>query len=340
MIARCSARFLLIVAIASSACAYHAPDAPTATTPPASTSAAEIRLVTSSRPDYTTAVSAEVLTAQQRFVPNAIITFAVTAGTVSPTQATTDVNGTATAIVTTSVNTTITATLGGTLAASATVVGATAPQPPTPGPIPNPVPPIPTPTPTPQPPPPLPPATISLTATTMTAGVSTQLSVGNFMGGQSITSTAWTFGDGATAAATGGLISHTYTTAGTYTASVTATDAIGRTASSTAVMTVNAVPSAPPPPPPPAPTFVIAITCGTATPTTCNLSGTYGGAPIASSAFNASWDWGDGVTTTTAPLGSHAYTQSGTFLIVATATGTSGAWSGQTSSAQKTVTIP
>lgn len=344
MIAKLRSAFLLGVAVSLGACAYHAPDAPTVTTPPPSTSAAEIRLVTSSRSDFTTAVSAEVLTAQQHFVPNAVITFAVTAGTVSPAQATTDVNGMATAIITAPTNTTVTATLG-TLAASVPVIGASAPIAPTPPTPPPPAPPIPPTTPTPQPTPPLPPATIGLPPATTTAGVSVFLTVGAFMGGQSIASTAWNFGDSTTGTATGGGIAHTYAGAGTFTAAVTATDALGRTASNSALITVLAAPVTPPPPPPAPPALAASMTCvvGTSTtPTDCNISGTYGGTAVPSTSFSVTWDWGDGTTAPggAGPLGTRQYSQSGTYLIVATATGTSGAWIGQTSTVQKSIAIP
>lgn len=333
-------RYLIFAAACLlSACAYHAPDAPTTTTPPPSTAAAEIRLVASSRPDFTTAVSAEVLTAQQRFVPNAAIAFAVAAGTVSPAQTTTDANGMATAIVNSSVTTTITATLG-TISASVQVLGASAPTPPTPPTPPPTQPPIPPTPPSPgPPPPPLPPATISLANSTETAGISTVFSVGAFMGGQAITSTTWTFGDGTSGSVVGGAVSHTFTAAGTYTVNVTATDTLGRTATSSAQAVVSPAPVPPTPPPTPPATFAASLTCvtgTTSTPTDCNVSGTYGGVPVASNAFTVDWDWGDGVQTHTAPLGLHTYAQSGTYLIVANVTPTVGT----PSSAQKSVTIP
>jgi PKD repeat protein len=52
-----------------------------------------------------------------------------------------------------------------------------------------------------------------------------------------ISSYAWTFGDGGTGS--GVTASHTYTTAGTFTAKLTVTDNLGATASTTATITVT-----------------------------------------------------------------------------------------------------
>jgi PKD repeat protein len=53
-----------------------------------------------------------------------------------------------------------------------------------------------------------------------------------------ITSYAWTFGDGATGA--GATVSHTYTNAGTFTATLTVTDNLGATSSASTGITVSA----------------------------------------------------------------------------------------------------
>jgi PKD repeat protein len=52
-----------------------------------------------------------------------------------------------------------------------------------------------------------------------------------------IASYSWVFGDGSTAAGTASIISHTYTSPGSYTARVTATDNRGATSSATASIT-------------------------------------------------------------------------------------------------------
>jgi len=63
-----------------------------------------------------------------------------------------------------------------------------------------------------------------------------------------ITAYAWQFGDGGTSS--GATVSHQYTKAGTFTATLTVTDDSGATASTTRAITTSAPP--PPPPPPPA----------------------------------------------------------------------------------------
>ncbi len=64
-----------------------------------------------------------------------------------------------------------------------------------------------------------------------------------------ITSYAWTFGDGGSA--TGVTATHTYAANGTYTINLTVTDSNGLTNSTTVSVTVASLPSPPPPPPPP-----------------------------------------------------------------------------------------
>jgi PKD repeat protein len=60
---------------------------------------------------------------------------------------------------------------------------------------------------------------------------------------------SWNFGDGQTASQAS--VSHTYQTAGTYTASLTVTDNQGATATASVVVNVSVAPPPPPPPPPP-----------------------------------------------------------------------------------------
>ncbi len=67
-----------------------------------------------------------------------------------------------------------------------------------------------------------------------------------------ITSYAWTFGDGGSA--TGVTATHTYAANGTYTINLTVTDSNGLTNSTTISATVASLPTPPPPPPPPPPT--------------------------------------------------------------------------------------
>lgn len=117
-----------------------------------------------------------------------------------------------------------------------------------------------------------------------------------------ITNFFWSFGDGHTA--TGATVEHTYTTAGTFTATLTVTNGLGQTASTTTLIRVspqdNALPTA-----------------------SIRATPTSGAAPLVV-IFQAiaqdidgqvqeySWDFGDG-TTGTGPLVEHIYLVPGTY---------------------------
>lgn len=114
---------------------------------------------------------------------------------------------------------------------------------PTPTPIPTPTPtPIPTPTPTPAPNQ-APSVSISAAPTSGNTPLFVSFSANGSDSDGYITSYQWNFGNGATAV--GANVSYTYTTAGSYTARVMATDDDGATTSATVQINV----SAPPPPP-------------------------------------------------------------------------------------------
>lgn len=216
---------LLVIAVLASGCAPHLPTQPDIVTPAVQTAPAAIRLTLASRPDRTYDVTATVLTADGHFVKDVPLAFKMDSGTVTPDTATTNGNGMAQAVASTASTTTLTVS-GGALTASTRVDAM-------PGPV------VITPTP-PPPPTPLPPPSISLQPITTTVGVSTLFNVGAFVnGGIQVASTVWAFGDGGTFASANTGASHTYTTVGTYTASVTATDAIGRRASASAIVTVQ-----------------------------------------------------------------------------------------------------
>jgi PKD repeat protein len=72
---------------------------------------------------------------------------------------------------------------------------------------------------------------------------------GSASGGTAPYTYTWQFGDGTTA--TGTSVSHAYTTAGTYTATVTVKDGANQTAADTATVTITGGTTPPPPPPPP-----------------------------------------------------------------------------------------
>ncbi len=127
-----------------------------------------------------------------------------------------------------------------------------------------------------------------------------------------IASYAWTFGDGGTA--TTQNPSHTYTTGGTFTVTLTVTDNQGATGNVSHTVTVTA---APPPNQPPTAAFTSSCTqlACSFTSTSSDPDGT-----IASYA----WTFGDGGTATTQNP-SHTYSAGGTFTVTLTVTDNQGA---------------
>ena len=127
------------------------------------------------------------------------------------------------------------------------------------------------------------------------------------------TSWAWDFGDGNTS--TSQNPSNTFTTPGTYTVSLIATNAIGSSTAYTVTITVNA---------PPAPTanFTPDVTSGDA-PLTVNFTDNSTDSPT-----SWAWDFGDG-NTSTAQNPSNTFTTPGTYtvsLVATNATGSSTAY--------------
>ncbi len=126
----------------------------------------------------------------------------------------------------------------------------------------------------------------------------------------SITSWAWTFGDGGTSSAQSP--SHTYTSAGTYSVSLTVTGPGGNdTLTRTSYVTVGTAPA------PPVASFTGSPTSGTA-PLLVSFSD-------ASTGSITSWSWtfGDGGTSS-AQSPSHTYTSAGTYSVSLTVTGPGG----------------
>ena len=125
-----------------------------------------------------------------------------------------------------------------------------------------------------------------------------------------ITSYAWTFGDGGTS--TAAAPSHVYSAAGTYTVKLTVT---GPGGSNTQTRTNYVVVSTPPPPP-------VAQFTGTPTsgpfPLTVSFSNTSTG-----SITSYAWTFGDGGTSTAASP-SHVYSTPGTYSVALTVTGPGG----------------
>jgi len=138
---------------------------------------------------------------------------------------------------------------------------------------------------------------------------------------------AWTFGDGGSG--TGDSPTHRYSSDGSKNIRLTVTDADDRTGATSTSVTVQSDPVIVSPTPAPAPTLTATLTCtegdDTAAPSTCNVTVSYGGSPLASlSIAEVRWDWGDGtpLATTTVPVATHQYGNVGTFTALATVTAT------------------
>ncbi len=129
-----------------------------------------------------------------------------------------------------------------------------------------------------------------------------------------LTSYAWTFGDGGTA--TGKTASHLYSTAGTYTVSLTVADATNQTNTVTKSVVIAAPPVANKPP---VASFVF---------TTSNLTVSFDGTKSSDSdgtPANHAWDFGDGQTVDHTSIPSHTYAKAGTYTVKLTVTDNSGA---------------
>ena len=128
---------------------------------------------------------------------------------------------------------------------------------------------------------------------------------------------AWDFGDGATSAdADPGA--HLYTTAGTYTITLTVTGADGGTDEATAPVVVGEASEA-------AVAAFTAIADGDTAPVVVTLTNASSGDIV--SYF---WDFGDGTTSTLEAPGSHVYAEAGSYRIVLAVLGEDGAASQQT----------
>ena len=130
---------------------------------------------------------------------------------------------------------------------------------------------------------------------------------------------AWDFGDGSIAS--GISASHTYATAGSYTARLTVTTSAGL--SSSATVTITASQSATTPPPSTPPTAVISSsTAAGPAPLTVSFDGS-GSSATNATISSSSWDFGDG-TSATGTSASHTYTSAGTFSATLTVTDSNG----------------
>ena len=126
---------------------------------------------------------------------------------------------------------------------------------------------------------------------------------------------------GATVQTTAFSTTHTYTTAGVYTATVSAPGVNSSSAVITVTNPAGAVAS----------TLIAVLTCtagthssgGSSVATVCNVSATYGGAVVPSAVIGpVTWDWGDGNTVGAGVNGNRIYLQAGTYTVFVTVTAT------------------
>ncbi len=136
-----------------------------------------------------------------------------------------------------------------------------------------------------------------------------------------VNSWSWNFGDGATSTAQNP--SHTYNSAGSFTATLTVNGSSGQTSSTSQTITVTNAPS------PVSASFAANPTSGQA-PLAVQFTDQSGG-PV------SSWNWsfGDGSSGSTVQNPSHTYSSVGSFTATLTVNGSSG----QTSSTSRTITV-
>ncbi|WP_108718056.1 S-layer family protein [Miniimonas sp. S16] len=134
---------------------------------------------------------------------------------------------------------------------------------------------------------------------------------------------AWSFGDGATA--TGATTSHTYASAGQYTVTLTVSDPLGATGSTTRSVTVVAPNRAP-----------VALFSSSVSDLAVSVNGS-GSSDPEGAALSYAWDFGDGATGT-GVASSHSYAAAGTYTVTLVVTDDKGATG--TVSAPVTVTAP
>ena len=139
------------------------------------------------------------------------------------------------------------------------------------------------------------------------------------------TSWAWDFGDG-TSSTVQFPPAHVYSAAGTYTASLVASNANGPSAPATKTITVN--PTGPPPSPPVA-GMTASPTTGTA-PLTVNFTDASTGGPT-----SWAWDFGDGTSSTVQFPPAHVYSAAGTYTASLVASNANG----PSAPATKTITV-
>ncbi len=120
----------------------------------------------------------------------------------------------------------------------------------------------------------------------------------------------WNFGDGSATSTTASPVK-TYTADGTYTITLTVTDAWGDAASTTRVLTITE------PPTNVAPVAVIPVPSCTGR--VCNFTSA-GTADANGDAITYLWNWGDATATSTAAAASHTFVNAGTYIVTLTVT--------------------
>jgi PKD repeat protein len=308
----------LVVAALSTACAYTNPTQPAPTTidPTIPYAMTVGTLQGTGQQAGTISITARVANANGMPLSGVVVAFSATSGAVTPTNVATGASGTATTTFTgaSDSTSTVSATVNGLTAKSIVAVPAS-----TSGSGPTPAPGAQTPS-----------AILNVSASA-TTGVPLTFTVSSAATGATWN---WSFGDGATDQSTAFSTTHTYGRAGTYVASVSSS----ATTAGNAVVTVTDPAAGPA-----APSAALGTTmsCNTASPTACNVSATFAGAPLASTATATAWDWGDGTTTPSATtnVGIHSYTQAGSFTVIATTTYTPPGGTLQTARSSQSVTI-
>jgi hypothetical protein len=305
---------IVLTLLGAAGCAY---DNPTQPAPPLPNLSAPAQVSVGASPGTgtqagTATVSATVQNLNGAALPNVVVTFVTSRGTIAPAQVATGTNGVATATLTSSETADVTASVG-TLSAHMLVVSNGGSTPPT--------------TPT------LPVAFLNVSGSA-TTGVPVVFSVSSSVSGATWN---WSFGDGANDQSTTFAISHAYGRAGTYVATVSSSV----TFSSSATVVVTDPTSQPGTP---VTGLAASMTCTPAThgtPTPCNVSVTYGGTNLPSANITGvHWDWGDGLPDlTTTPVNTHTYANAGTYVVFASVNAQT-ANGGQTATTTKSVVIP
>src|SRR3989454_1034843 len=176
--------------------------------------------------------------------------------------------------------------------------------------------------------PPPTPLTTSSTYSPTSPQVGQQVSFsGSASGGTSPYTFNWTFGDGSSG--TGSTVTHTYTSAGTFTVVLTVKDSGSpqQTTSSQQSITVTS-------PPPPA--LTASFTYSPANPQIAQAVSFTGSASGGTQPYNFGWAFGDG-STGTGSAATHAYTTAGSYTVVLTVKDSGSPQ--QTATSQQTVTV-